>query len=135
MIDIANLKDNEISFDLVKKDVNYDDFMFLIRHLVHELKRLGADGFIAKYDGFLEDDVPYEQKAFVCGMFRHLGYIGELDFTPDCLVLMYGEWWDYSDNDFSLKELIDLYNNALPAFKQYGVMYVKTDTFADGTSW
>ena len=63
-MNIGNLKDDEITFDLVKKDVDYDDFMFLIRHLVHELARYGAEGFMKEYKDFMNDDVP-DRKSVV----------------------------------------------------------------------
>lgn len=134
-MNIGNLKDDEITFDLVKKDVDYDDFMFLIRHLVHELARYGAEGFMKEYKDFMNDDVPYEQKAFVCGMFKHLGYKGEFDIKPDCIILMWGDWYDFEEGINDKNQLLDLYHNTPEAWRQYGVLYVERDTFADGTEW
>lgn len=135
MFDITNLKDEEVTFDLVKKDVNYEKFNFLIRHLVHELCRLKPEGFMEKYKDFMSEDISYEEKAFICGMFTHIGYKGEFDLKPDCLVLMYSDWYDFREGIDEPGQLLSLYKGTLPAFKKYGVLYDEVDTFADGSSW
>jgi len=109
--------------------VNYDEFNFFSSHIAHEIKRLGNDEFVKKYNKLLKQN-KINGKLEVAYVQAMIDYItnednGLKEKTDKFVLGFYAYFWIAENNDF--EEANYDYENAIEAFKRHGFILSKVE--------
>ena len=116
----------------IRTDVDYNFLRLFEGHLTHELHRLSDDEFVKKYKNVDEWCKSYEEKALLTGILQMITK-NTYSFEVDGYILPYLDFLDYEDDELTDEDLEQLYDKAIPYFRNCGVLYSEFGGFADGT--
>lgn len=116
----------------IREDINYENLSLFENHLVHELHRLSDKEFTEKYKDINKWCSLYEEKALLSGVLKLVSGVAS-EFNYDGFILPYLDFLDYKDEELSDEDLNQLYEKAIPSFRDYGILYNEFGGFADGT--
>lgn len=117
----------------VREDIDYKNLSLFENHLVHELHRLSNKEFIEKYRNIDRWCELYEEKALLSGILQLVSGVAS-NFKYDGFILSYLDFLDYKDGELSDSDLAELYEKAIPSFRDCGILYNEFGGFADGTT-
>ena len=117
----------------VREDIDYKNLSLFENHLVHELHRLSSKDFIKKYRNIDTWCKSYEEKALLSGILQLVSGVAS-NFKYDGFILPYLDFLDYKDEELTDSDLTQLYEKAIPSFRDCGILYNEFGDFADGTT-